>query len=74
MLRDLAEAKNDVAAKAVIDEAIAYVASKCITGMPREAADYDMDFATLMKHRAAIRAALERLVGRVAKTSKNLTL
>jgi len=61
MLRDLADATGDAAAKAVIDDAVGYVASECITGMPREAADYDMDFAVLMKHRAAIRAALERL-------------
>jgi outer membrane protein assembly factor BamB len=61
MLRNLANAKGDAAAKSAIDEAVGYVASECITGMPREAADYDMDFAVLMKHRAAIRAALERL-------------
>jgi hypothetical protein len=61
MLRDLADAEGDAAARAVIDDAVAYVASECITGMPREAADYDMDFAVLMKHRAAIRTVLERL-------------
>ena len=61
MLRDLADAKGDAAAKAAIDDAVSYVASECITGMPREAANYDMDFAILMTHRAAIRAALERL-------------
>ena len=54
-------AKGDAAAKADIDDAVSYVASECITGMPREAADYDMDFAVLMKHRTAIRTALERL-------------
>lgn len=61
MLRELADAKGDAAAKADIDDAVSYVASECITGMPREAADYDMDFAVLMKHRTAIRTALERL-------------
>ncbi len=64
MLRELAEAKSDAAARTIVDEAIAYVASECITGMPREAADYDMDFATLMMHRQRIRAALERLSDR----------
>ena len=61
MLRELADAKGDASAKADIEVAVSYVASECLTGMPREAADYDMEFAVLMKHRAAIRAALERL-------------
>lgn len=55
MLRDLAEAIGDTAAKAVIDEATTCVAFECFTGMPCEAADYDMDFAALITRRAAIR-------------------
>ncbi len=60
-LRDLAEAKGDEAAKKVLDEAVAHVASEALTGMPREAADYDLDYAALMAHRLRIRKALERL-------------
>ena len=61
LLKERAEAANDASALAVVHDAVAYVASECITGMPREAADYDMDFVTFMGHRAAIRVALERL-------------
>ncbi len=61
LLRDLAEEKGDEKARSVIDDAVGYVASECITGMAREAADYDMEFSILMKHRSEIRTALERL-------------
>lgn len=61
MLRELAEAKNDAAAQQVLKEAVDYVAGETITGMPRESADYDMDFATFSSLRLKIREALERL-------------
>ncbi|MFH1739704.1 MAG: FG-GAP-like repeat-containing protein [bacterium] len=61
LLRDQAEAKNDAEAKKCLEDAVAYVAGRAITGMPREAADYDLDYPTLMEHRSRIRKALERL-------------
>ncbi len=61
LLQDWAEAKHDQQAKAVIREAVAYVAGRTLTGTPREATDYDLDYATFMRHRVRIRQALERL-------------
>ncbi|MBX3178480.1 MAG: PQQ-like beta-propeller repeat protein [Candidatus Hydrogenedentes bacterium] len=61
MLSELAEVRNDAAAKAVLKEAVDYVAGETITGMPREAADYDMDFARFSELRSKIRLELERL-------------
>ena len=39
-----------------------YVAGETITGMPRESADYDIDFAKFSEFRLKIRKELERLV------------
>jgi len=61
LLNEWADAKGDQQAKAVIREAVAYVAGRALPGTPREATDYDLDYATLMRHRARIREALERL-------------
>jgi outer membrane protein assembly factor BamB len=62
LLRDLAEEKSDADAKKVLEQAVAYVAGETITGMPREAADYDFDYSVFMGHRKAIRDGLERLL------------
>ncbi len=61
MLAELAEAKNDAAAKQVLKDAVEYVADETITGMPRESADYDMDFERFSAFRMKIRRELERL-------------
>ena len=61
MLDELAEAKNDAAAKQVLKQAVNYVAGETITGMPRESADYDMDFEHFSEFRLKIRKELERL-------------
>jgi hypothetical protein len=60
-LSDLVEETGDEKAKEVLDNAVAYVAEKTITGMPREAADYEIDFTDFMEHRKRIRETLERL-------------
>jgi hypothetical protein len=61
ILRELATEKNDQDAQAVFEKAVTSVASQAITGMPREAAEYDLDFGELMDHRMRVRQALERL-------------
>jgi outer membrane protein assembly factor BamB len=62
LLRDALAKTPDAAGQQALDDAVAYVAGRAITGMPREAADYELDFATLSEHRLRIREALERLV------------
>ncbi len=61
LLRDWAEGRNDAEASKLLDTVVADVATTAYTGMPREAADYDLDFRTFQEHRARIREALERL-------------
>ncbi|MBI2432242.1 MAG: VCBS repeat-containing protein [Candidatus Hydrogenedentes bacterium] len=61
MLQELATRKNDAAALQVLDDAVNYVASETIIGMPLPAGDYDVDFQTFQEHRQKIREALERL-------------
>ena len=61
VLRDLVQETSDEEAKRVLEDAVGYVADTTITGMPREAADYELDFATFMEHRERIRKTLERL-------------
>jgi outer membrane protein assembly factor BamB len=61
MLQDLLAEKPDDQAQKVLDEAIAFVVKETLTGMPREAADYDFDYSEFMNHRTAIREALERV-------------
>lgn len=55
-------AKGDARAEKAIKDAVDYVVSQSLTGMPREAAPYDFDYATFMQHRQKIREALERVV------------
>ena len=55
----VAAKKGDAEATAVLQAASDFMANRTITGMPREAADYDLDYATLMEHRINIRDALE---------------
>jgi hypothetical protein len=61
LLSELADAADDEEAKQVIKEAVDYVAGVTITGMPRESADYDLDFEAFSAMRLKIRGALERL-------------
>ena len=52
--------RPDPVAQALLDEATAYVEKTAFTGMPREAADYDLDYARFMQYREKIRHALEK--------------
>lgn len=52
---------DDPEAQRIIREAVGYVAGRVLTGVPREAQDYDVDYHELMRHRAHVRDALERL-------------
>jgi outer membrane protein assembly factor BamB len=61
LLKERAETADDAEALRTIEEAVAHVAGEALTGVPREAADYDLDYAALMEHRAQLRAALERV-------------
>jgi len=61
-LRELAGKKGDTQALAAIDEAIAYVAGRVLTGATRETAEYDFPYGELMHHRTKIRKEYERLL------------
>lgn len=61
LLEAKADESGNAEAQKALDDAVAYVASRTITGMPREAADYDLDFGEFQQHRMAVRRALERL-------------
>ena len=59
MLEAKAGESGNAEARTALDDAVAFVAGRTITGMPREAADYDLDFVEFQKHRVAVRQALE---------------
>jgi hypothetical protein len=61
-LRDLANEKGDTLALDVIDEAVAFVSGKVLTGATREASDYDFSYGEFMPFRLKIRAEYERLL------------
>jgi len=61
-LRDLAREKGDTRALAVIDEAVAYVAGRVLTGATREAAEYDFPYGEFMPYRSKLRREYERLL------------
>jgi len=61
-LRDLADKKGDTQALAAIDEAIAFVTGKVLTGATRETAEYDFAYGEFMPYRLRIRKEYERLL------------
>ena len=61
-LRDLANEKGDTQALGAIDDAIAYVTGKVLTGATRETAEYDFAYSEFMPHRMRIRQEYERLL------------
>lgn len=62
LLREESEASGDRKSLEAIQRAVQFVADRTITGMPREAAAYDLDFEAFMVHRQALRTAAERLL------------
>ncbi len=57
LLRD--SAKGDKKVEELIREAANYVGETALTGCPREAAEYDLDYDRLMDYRRRLREALE---------------
>jgi outer membrane protein assembly factor BamB len=60
-LQRLTQEQGDTEAAAILQDASDFMADRTITGMPREAAPYDVDYGGFMQHRGNIRRALERL-------------
>lgn len=61
LLREKLEQRPDPTIESLLSEATTYVETTAFTGLPREAADYDLDFSKFMKYRERIRDALEQL-------------
>lgn len=61
LLRERLQTSPNRKAQTLLDEASAWVEKTAFTGMPREAAPYDLDFQRLMRYRKQIRDALEQL-------------